>query len=146
MGKRFCMLTNSGSSANLLALSALTSKSLGDRRLKPGDEIITVAAGFPTTVNPIFQNNLVPVFMDINKTDLGINARQLDEAWSPKVKGIMLANTLGVPYNVKKVKDFAKKHNLWIIEDCCDAVGSTYDGKIVGSDADVCTVSFYPAS
>ena len=108
MDKRYCLLTNSGSSANLLALSALTSKSLGDRRLKHGDEIITVAAGFPTTVNPIFQNNLVPVFLDINKKDLGIDAQQLKKALSPKVKGIMLAHTLGNPYNIEKVKSFAK--------------------------------------
>ena len=145
MGKRFCMLTNSGSSANLLALSALTSRDLGDRRLKKGDEVITVEAGFPTTVNPIFQNNLVPFFLDINKIDLGIETEFLEKAWTPKVKAIMLAHTLGNPYNVKEVLKFAKRHDLWVVEDCCDAIGSLYDNKMVGSEADICTASFYPA-
>lgn len=145
MEQRYCVLTNSGSSANLLALSALTSPQLEDRKLNKGDEIITVAAGFPTTVNPIIQNGLVPVFIDVNLDDYGIQTDQLELAYSKKVKGIMLAHTLGNPFNIKKVKDFAEKYNLWLIEDCCDAVGSTYDGKMVGTFGDLATVSFYPA-
>ncbi len=145
MNQRFCLLTNSGSSANLLALSALTSKSLGEKRLKKGDEVITVAAGFPTTVNPIIQNGLKPVFLDINREDYGINTDLLEEAWSPKVKAIMLAHTLGNPFNLDAVKKFVDKHDLWLIEDCCDAVGSKYENRIVGIDSDICTISFYPA-
>jgi CDP-6-deoxy-D-xylo-4-hexulose-3-dehydrase len=145
MDQRFCLLTNSGSSANLLALSALTSPQLEDRRLKLGDEVITVAAGFPTTVNPILQNGLVPVFVDINLDDYGIDVRQMKEAWSPKVKAVMLAHTLGNPFNLEKVTEFVKKHNLWFIEDCCDAIGSKYNGKMVGTFGDLATVSFYPA-
>ena len=145
MNQRFCMLTNSGSSANLLALSALTSSQLGERQLKPGDEVITVAAGFPTTVNPIIQNRLIPVFVDVNLNDYGIDVNKLESAWSPKVKAIMLAHTLGIPFNLKEVTEFAKKYNLWLIEDCCDAVGSTYNGKIVGTFGDLATTSFYPA-
>mgnify|MGYP001411606393 CR=1 FL=1 len=145
MDQRFCLLTNSGSSANLLALSALTSPQLEDRRLKLGDEVITVAAGFPTTVNPILQNGLVPVFVDVNLDDYGIDVRQMKEAWSPKVKAVMLAHTLGNPFNLEKVTEFVKKHNLWFIEDCCDAIGSKYNGKMVGTFGDLATVSFYPA-
>lgn len=145
MGQRFCLLTNSGSSANLLALSALTSSQLGERQLKPGDEVITVAAGFPTTVNPIIQNRLVPVFVDVNLDDYGIDVNKLESAWSPKVKAVMLAHTLGMPFNLKKVTEFAKKYNLWLIEDCCDAVGSTFNGKMVGTFGDLATTSFYPA-
>lgn len=145
MEQRFCLLTNSGSSANLLALSALTSSQLGSRQLKPGDEVITVAAGFPTTVNPIIQNGLVPVFVDVNLDDYGINVELLKEAWSPKVKAVMLAHTLGNPFNLNKVTEFVKKHNLWFIEDCCDAVGSKYNGKMVGAFGDLATTSFYPA-
>ena len=145
MEQRFCLLTNSGSSANLLALSALTSPQLEDRRLKPGNEVITVAAGFPTTVNPIIQNGLVPVFVDVNLDDYGIDADQLEDAWSPKVKAVMMAHTLGNPSNLEKVTEFVKKHDLWFIEDCCDAVGSTYNGKMVGTFGDMTTVSFYPA-
>jgi len=145
MHQRYCLLVNSGSSANLLALSALTSPQLGDRKLTPGDEVITVAAGFPTTVNPIMQNGLTPVFVDANLLDYGIDTKQLDAAWSPKVKAVMLAHTLGNPFNLKEVMGFVKKHNLWLIEDCCDAVGSTYDGKMVGTFGDLATVSFYPA-
>ncbi len=145
MEQRFCLLTNSGSSANLLALSALTSPQLEDRRLKPGNEVITVAAGFPTTVNPIIQNGLVPVLVDVNLDDYGIDVEQMEKAWSPKVKAVMLAHTLGNPFNLEKVTEFVKKHNLWFIEDCCDAVGSTYDGKMVGTFGDMTTVSFYPA-
>ena len=143
--QRFCILTNSGSSANLLALSALTSPQLEDRCLKLGDEVITVAAGFPTTVNPIIQNGLVPVFVDINLDDYGIDVEQLEKAWSPKVKAVMLAHTLGNPFNLEKVTKFVEKNNLWFIEDCCDAVGSTYNGEMVGTFGDLATVSFYPA-
>lgn len=145
MNQSYCLLTNSGSSANLLALSSLTSPHLKEKRLKPGDEVITVAAGFPTTVNPIIQNGLVPVFVDVNLNDFCIDVKQMEKAWSPKVKAVMLAHTLGNPFNLKKVTEFVKKHNLWFIEDCCDAVGSTYDGKMVGTFGDLATVSFYPA-
>jgi CDP-6-deoxy-D-xylo-4-hexulose-3-dehydrase len=145
MEQRFCLLTNSGSSANLLALSALTSPQLEDRRLKPGNEVITVAAGFPTTVNPIIQNGLVPVLVDVNLDDYGIDVEQMEKAWSPKVKAVMLAHTLGNPFNLEKVTEFVKKHNLWFIEDCCDALGSIYDGKMVGTFGDLATISFYPA-
>jgi CDP-6-deoxy-D-xylo-4-hexulose-3-dehydrase len=142
---RFASLVNSGSSANLLALSALTSPLLGERRLSPGDEVITVASGFPTTVNPIVQNQLVPVFLDIDIPTYNINVGELDAALSPKTKAIMLAHTLGNPFDLSAITAFAKKHNLYLIEDCCDAVGSTYDGKRVGSFGDLATVSFYPA-
>jgi len=145
MNQRFCLLTNSGSSANLLALSALTSPQLGERQLKPGDEVITVAAGFPTTINPIIQNGMVPVFVDVNLDDFGINVEQMERAWSPKVKAVMLAHTLGNPFNLEKVTDFVQKHNLWFIEDCCDAVGSKYNNKMVGTFGDIATTSFYPA-
>ena len=145
MNHRFCLLTNSGSSANLLALSALTSPQLGKRRLEPGDEVITVAAGFPTTVNPIIQNGLVPIFVDVNMIDYGIDVEQMENAWSPKVKAVMLAHTLGNPFNLNKVTEFVQKHNLWFIEDCCDAIGSTYNGKMVGTFGDLATTSFYPA-
>ena len=145
MNQRFCLLTNSGSSANLLALSALTSPQLSERRLKPGDEVMTVAASFPTTVNPIMQNGLVPVFVDVNLDDYGIDVELMEKAWSPKVKAVMLAHTLGNPFNLEKVTDFVKKHNLWFIEDCCDAVGSKYNDKMVGTFGDLSTVSFYPA-
>jgi CDP-4-dehydro-6-deoxyglucose reductase, E1 len=145
MNQRFCLLTNSGSSANLLALSALTSPQLGERQLKPGDEVITVAAGFPTTINPIIQNGMVPVFVDVNLDDFGINVEQMERAWSPKVKAVMLAHTLGNPFNLEKVTDFVQKHNLWFIEDCCDAVGSKYNGNMVGTFGDLATSSFYPA-
>jgi CDP-6-deoxy-D-xylo-4-hexulose-3-dehydrase len=145
MHQRYCILTNSGSSANLLTLSALTSPQLEERQLKPGDEVITVAAGFPTTINPIIQNGLVPVFVDVNLDDYGIDADQLEDSWSPKVKAVMLAHTLGNPFNLEKVTKFVKKHNLWFIEDCCDAVGSIYDGKMVGTFGDLATISFYPA-
>ena len=145
MQQRHCILTNSGSSANLLALSALTSTQLKEKRLNPGDEVITVAAGFPTTVNPIIQNGLVPVFVDVNLDDYGIDVEQMEIAWSPKVKAVILAHTLGNPFNLEKVTEFVKKHNLWFIEDCCDAVGSTYNGQMVGTFGDLATVSFYPA-
>ena len=145
MKQRHCILTNSGSSANLLALSALTSTQFGERQLNPGDEVITVAAGFPTTVNPIIQNGLVPVFVDVNLDDYGIDVEQMEKAWSPKVKAVMLAHTLGNPFNLEKVTKFVKERELWLIEDCCDAVGSKYNGKMVGTFGDLATVSFYPA-
>lgn len=145
IGVKYCLLVNSGSSANLLALSALTSSKLGDFRLKPGDEVITVAAGFPTTVNPIFQNQLVPVFLDIKPGTYDIDVDQLEEAISTKTRAIMVAHTLGNPFNLEVVMEFAQKHNLWVIEDNCDAVGSLYGGKKTGSFGHLSTVSFYPA-
>ncbi len=145
MGVRHALLVNSGSSANLLALSCLTSPSLGDRQLKPGDEVITVAAGFPTTVNPIIQNRLLPVFLDIDISTYNIDVAQLENAITPKTKAIMLAHALGNPFNLGVVKAIADKYNLWLIEDCCDAVGATYQGQKVGTFGDLATVSFYPA-
>lgn len=142
---RHSILVNSGSSANLLALTCLTSPTLRERQLKPGDEVITVATGFPTTVNPIIQNNLVPVFLDVDIPTYNIDVSQLDEALSNKTRAVMVAHTLGNPYNLEAVTAFCKKHNLWLVEDCCDAVGATYNGKLVGTFGDVATVSFYPA-
>jgi len=144
-GLRYALLTNSGSSANLLALSCLTSPSLGERRLLPGDEVITVASGFPTTVNPIVQNQLVPVFVDVTTPTYNIDVTQLEAAYSERSKAIMIAHTLGNPFDLDAVTTFARKHNLWMIEDCCDAVGSTYKGQMVGTFGDVATTSFYPA-
>jgi len=145
LGVNHAITTNSGSSANLLALSTLTSPKLLERQLKPGDEVITVAAGFPTTVNPIIQNNLVPVFIDVEIPTYNIRAKQLADALSPKTRAIMLAHTLGNPFNLDLVTAFSKKHNLWLIEDCCDALGSEYKGKKVGTFGDIGTLSFYPA-
>jgi len=145
MGVRHAILCNSGSSANLLALSVLTSPKLGERRLKPGDEVITVAAGFPTTVNPIVQNGLVPVFVDIELDTYNIDVRYLEEAASPRTRAVMLAHTLGNPFNVDAVLEVAKRHELWLIEDNCDALGSTYKGRLTGTFGDLATVSFYPA-
>src|SRR4051794_12727769 len=144
-GVRHAVLVNSGSSANLVALTCLTSPKLGDRRLKPGDEVITVAAGFPTTVNPIIQNGLVPVFVDVHVPTYNIDVTQLEAALSPKTRAIMIAHTLGNPFDLGAVTAFAKQHGLWLVEDCCDALGSTYDGKQVGTFGDLATVSFYPA-
>lgn len=144
-GTRFSLLVNSGSSANLVALSCLTSPTLGDRRLKPGDEVITVAAGFPTTVNPAIQNGLVPVFVDVEPGTWNIDVSQLEAAMGPRVRAIMLAHTLGNPFDLAAVSAFAKQHNLWFVEDCCDALGATYDGKPVGTVGDLATCSFYPA-
>ncbi len=144
-GTRFALLVNSGSSANLVALSCLTSPFLGERQLKPGDEVITVAAGFPTTVNPIIQNGLVPVFVDVKIPTYDIDTSMLEAALSPKTKAIMLAHTIGNPFDLATVSAFAKKHNLWLVEDCCDALGATYDGKPVGTFGDIATMSFYPA-
>jgi CDP-4-dehydro-6-deoxyglucose reductase, E1 len=145
VGVRSASLVNSGSSANLVALSALTSPKLGDRALKPGDEVITVAAGFPTTVNPILQNRLVPVFLDVTLPTYEIDVSRLEEAYSPKVKAIMIAHTLGNVFNLDAITAFCRKHNLWLVEDCCDALGSTYKGRKVGTFGDIATVSFYPA-
>ena len=144
-GVRSCLLVNSGSSANLVALSALTSPQLGDRRLLPGDEVITAAEGFPTTVNPIVQNNLVPVFLDAHIPTYNIDTTHLEAAVSSKTKAIMVAHTLGNPFNLAAVMETAKRHNLWVIEDSCDALGATYNGQKVGTFGDLATVSFYPA-
>lgn len=144
-GLRHAMLVNSGSSANLVALSCLTSPTLGDRALRPGDEVITVATGFPTTVNPIIQNQLVPVFVDVNVPTYDVDVSQLESAVGGRTRAVMLAHTLGNPFDLSAVTEFARKHDLWLIEDCCDAVGATYEGKHVGSFGDLATVSFYPA-
>lgn len=144
-GVRSASLVNSGSSANLVALSALTSPKLGDRALKPGDEVITVAAGFPTTVNPIFQNKLVPVFVDVILPTYEIDVTKLEEARSDKTKAVMIAHTLGNVFNLGAVSEFCKKYKLWLVEDCCDALGATYNGQKVGTFGDIATVSFYPA-
>ena len=145
MGVKHCLLVNSGSSANLVALSTLTSPKLGDKQLKPGDEVITVAAGFPTTVNPIFQNQLVPVFLDIQLPSYDIDINQLEAALSDRTRAIMIAHTIGNPFNLEAVMAFAEKYNLWVIEDNCDAVGSLYQGRKTGSFGHLSTVSFYPA-
>ena len=145
MGGRHAFMVNSGSSANLLALSSLTSSKLGDRALKPGDEVITVAAGFPTTVTPILQNGLMPVYVDIDLSTYVAIDSQIEEAISPKTKAIMMAHTLGNPFNLKLVSYLAEKHGLWLIEDSCDALGGTYDGLPIGSFGDLSTLSFYPA-
>jgi CDP-6-deoxy-D-xylo-4-hexulose-3-dehydrase len=145
VGMRHAFMVNSGSSANLLALTALLSKKIGDNRIKPGDEVITVAAGFPTTVTPIIQNGLVPVYVDIDLQTYVANEAQLEAAISPKVKAIMMAHTLGNPFNLDLVDKLAKKHNLWVIEDACDGLGGTYKGKNLGSFGDFSTFSFYPA-
>jgi CDP-4-dehydro-6-deoxyglucose reductase, E1 len=145
VGVRSASLVNSGSSANLIAVSSLTSPKLGDRRLMPGDEVITVAAGFPTTVNPILQNRLVPVFVDITIPEYEIDVRQLEAAFSPRTKAVFLAHTLGNVFDLDAVTAFTAKHNLWLIEDCCDALGSTYRGRKVGTFGDIATLSFYPA-
>jgi len=144
-GIRAALLTNSGSSANLLAVSALTSPKLGKRQLLPGDEVITVSAGFPTTVNPIIQNNLVPVFIDVDYPSLEVNIDLLKKAISSKTKAIIIAHALGNPFDAKKVADIAKENNLWFIEDNCDSLGSTIDGQLTGTFSDISTVSFYPA-
>jgi len=144
-GSRHALLTNSGSSANLLAVSALTSPKLGERRLRLGDEVITVAVGFPTTVNPILQNGLVPVFVDVTVPTYNVDTTQLEAALSDRTRAIILAHTLGNPFDLDAVTAFAKAHDLWLIEDCCDALGSTYGGRKVGTFGDLATVSFYPA-
>jgi CDP-6-deoxy-D-xylo-4-hexulose-3-dehydrase len=145
MGVRCASLVNSGSSANLVALSCLTSPSLGERRLRAGDEVITVAAGFPTTVNPIIQNGLVPVFVDVQVPTYDVDVAQLESAFSERTRAVVLAHTLGNPFDIDAVMAFANQHNLWVIEDCCDAVGSTYRGRPVGTFGHLATTSFYPA-
>ena len=144
LGVRFALLVNSGSSANLLAFMTLTSPLLGDRQIKRGDEVITVAAGFPTTIAPIIQYGTVPVFVDVELKTANIDAAQLENALSSKTKAVMLAHTLGNPFNIKAVKAFCEKHGLWLIEDNCDALGSKYDGRFTGTWGDIGTSSFYP--
>jgi CDP-4-dehydro-6-deoxyglucose reductase, E1 len=145
MGLRYALLVNSGSSANLIAFATIMDETLGERRVRPGDEVITVAAGFPTTVNPIIQNGCVPVFVDIDRKTYNIDVAALESARSDKTKAIMIAHTLGNPFDTEAVSSFAKKHGLWLIEDCCDAVGSTFNGQSVGTFGDIATFSFYPA-
>jgi len=144
-GSKISLLVNSGSSANLVAFNALTSSKLGDKALKPGDEVITVAAGFPTTVNPMIQFGCIPVFMDIDIPTYDFKVHQLEAALSPKTRAIMMAHTLGNPFNLEAVMEVAHKHDLYVIEDNCDALGATYDGKKTGSFGSLATVSFYPA-
>jgi len=145
LGVKYCILTNSGSSANLLAISTLTSSKLGERRLKPGDEVITTACAFPTTVNPIIQNNLVPVFIDVDIGTYNIQVDKVEDAITKKTKAIFLAHTLGNPFDLDKVLEICKKYNLWMIEDNCDALGSKYDGQYTGTFGSIATFSFYPA-
>jgi CDP-6-deoxy-D-xylo-4-hexulose-3-dehydrase len=145
MGVRNTVLVNSGSSANLLALATLTADELGDRALRPGDEVITAAAGFPTTVNPIVQNRLVPVFVDSEIPTYNADPDAIEAAVGPRTKAIMIAHTLGNPFDLDRVKAIAERHGLWLVEDTCDAVGSTWRGRKVGAFGDVATVSFYPA-
>ncbi len=141
----YAMLVNSGSSANLVALGALTSPLLGDRRLVPGDEVITVAAGFPTTVNPIIQNRLLPVFVDIELGTYNASPDLIERAIGPKTRAIFLAHTLGNPYDLDAIMGLVEKHNLWLVEDCCDALGSLYRGRKVATFGHVASFSFYPA-
>lgn len=145
IGVKHLITVNSGSSANLVAFSTLTSPKLGDRAIQKGDEVIGVAAGFPTTVNPIVQFGAVPVFVDVDLKTHNVNADLIEAAITPKTKAIMLAHTLGNPFNLSKVKALCEKYNLWLVEDCCDALGAKYDGKMVGTWGDIATVSFYPA-
>lgn len=145
IGVDHLITVNSGSSANLVAFSALTSSKLGARAICPGDEVIGVAAGFPTTVNPILQFGAVPVFVDVELGTYNIDASQIEAAITPKTKAIMLAHTLGNPYKLEVITALCKKHNLWLVEDCCDALGSTYKGQMVGTFGDIATLSFYPA-
>jgi len=144
IGVRYALLTNSGSSANLLAFSALTSPKLGDRRIKPGDEVITVAAGFPTTVTPMVQNGAVPVFLDVDLGTYNILADRIEEAITEKTKAIMIAHTMGNPFQLDKVMKIANKYNLWVVEDNCDALGSRFNGKLTGTFGHIATSSFYP--
>lgn len=141
---KHCVLTNSGSSANLLAMTALTSLKLGKKRLRPGDEVVTVACGFPTTLNPILQNSLVPVFIDVELGSYNIDIGKLKKAISKKTKAIFIAHTLGNPFNIDEILKLVKRHKLWLIEDCCDALGSKYKSKYTGSFGHISTFSFYP--
>jgi CDP-6-deoxy-D-xylo-4-hexulose-3-dehydrase len=145
LGMKYCLLTNSGSSANLLAVSALTSPKLGEKRLKPGDEVITTACGFPTTLNPILQNNLVPVFVDVVLGTYNIQVDHIEDAISDKTKAIMVPHTLGNPADLDTIMKLVKKYDLWFIEDNCDALGSRYKGKFTGTFGHISTFSFYPA-
>jgi CDP-6-deoxy-D-xylo-4-hexulose-3-dehydrase len=145
IGARFLLTVNSGSSANLVAFAALTSPLLKERALKAGDEVISVAAGFPTTVNPILQHGCIPVFIDVEFPTYNIKVEEIEKAITPKTKAIMIAHTLGNPFNLEEIVRIAKKYNLWLIEDCCDALGSTYNGQKVGTFGDIGTLSFYPA-
>lgn len=142
---KYCALTNSGSSANLLALASLTSYKLGERRLKPGDEVITVAAGFPTTIAPIIQYNLKPVFIDIDINTLNVDYEKIEDSITDRTKAIFLAHTLGNPFNIEKILEIKRKYNLWLIEDVCDALGAKWKNKLVGTFGDISTYSFYPA-
>lgn len=145
LGIQNVILVNSGSSANLIAFSALTSEKLGDRRLKPGDEVISVAAGFPATVTPVIQNNCIPVFVDVDILTYNIDIEMMKKAVTEKTKCIFIAHTLGNPFNIDAVLKLAKEYNLWVIEDNCDAFGSKYNGKYTGTFGDISTISFYPA-
>ena len=145
IGVRHALFVNSGSSANLAAISALTSKRLGDRQLCPGDEVITVAAGFPTTVTPIIQNGLVPVYVDVNLKTYVANIDSIREAIGPRTKAIMMAHTLGNPFDLEEVTKLCEEHSIWLVEDACDALGGTYQSKKIGSFGDMSTLSFYPA-
>ena len=145
LGVKHALTTNSGSSANLLAFSALTSAKLGERAIQPGDEVISVAAGFPTTVNPILQHGAIPVFVDLHLPTYNIDPAKIEAAITSKTKAIMLAHTLGNPYDLDTVTELSRKYKLWLIEDCCDALGSMYKGKPVGTFGDIATLSFYPA-
>lgn len=145
IGVKHAITVNSGSSANLVAFSTLTSPKLGERAIKQGDEVIGVAAGFPTTVNPIIQFGALPVFVDVDPLTHNIDASKIEAAISPKTKAIMLAHSLGNPFNLDVVVALCKKHNLWLVEDCCDALGTTYKGQMVGTFGDIATLSFYPA-
>ena len=144
-GLKHSFLCNSGSSANLLALSALTSHKLGVDGLKPGDEVLTVGAGFPTTVNPIIQNGMVPVLLDVELSTYNVDVTNIEDAIGPRTRAIMMAHTLGNPFDLNTVTEIAQKHNLWLIEDNCDALGSKYNGQLTGSFGDIATLSFYPA-
>jgi CDP-6-deoxy-D-xylo-4-hexulose-3-dehydrase len=144
-GSRFSLLVNSGSSANLVAFYALTSPKLGEKAIKPGDEVITVAAGFPTTINPLIQFGCIPVFVDVDIPSYNIKVEDIEKAISPKTKAIILAHALGNPFDLNAVMDIAKKYNLWVIEDDCDSLGATYNGKKTGTFGDLATLSFYPA-
>jgi len=145
IGVKHLITVNSGSSANLIAFSTLTSPKLGDRAIRPGDEVIGVAAGFPTTVNPIIQSGAIPVFVDVEIGTYNIDVSKVEAAIGPRTKAIMLAHTLGNPFNLQVIVDLCRKHKLWLIEDCCDALGSTYQGQHVGTFGDIGTLSFYPA-
>lgn len=145
LGVKHAITVNSGSSANLVAFSTLTSPRLGDRAIQKGDEVIGVAAGFPTTVNPILQFGAIPVFVDVDLETHNIDASKIEAAIGPKTKAIMLAHSLGNPFNLEVVTDLCKKYNLWLVEDCCDALGATYNGQLVGTFGDLATLSFYPA-